>query len=44
VTFELSALPTFVVRDARAAVAHYTKVFAFRVPEHFRDADEFCHR
>ena len=38
----LSALPTFVVPDVRAAVAHYTEVLGFRVPEHFRDAEEFA--
>jgi catechol 2,3-dioxygenase-like lactoylglutathione lyase family enzyme len=38
----LSALPAFVVPDVRAAVVHYTDVLGFRVPDHFRDADEFA--
>jgi catechol 2,3-dioxygenase-like lactoylglutathione lyase family enzyme len=38
----LSALPTFVVPDVRAAVAHYTEVLGFGVPDHFRDADDFA--
>lgn len=38
----LSALPAFVVPDVPAAVAHYTEVLGFHLPEHFRGADDFA--